>query len=78
VKLKPVGRQALHAYLSDNAYEAWQLFATANGVSLTALLEALGLELEAELANVEPEDLRQAWVKMGRRIDAQRRRRGGN
>lgn len=70
-------RQALHAYLSPEAHAAWQQFGEANGVSLTGLLEALGLELAHELEDIEPEDLRQVWVKTGRRIDADRRRRGG-
>lgn len=69
-------RQALHAYLSPEAHEAWQVFAESNGVSVTGLLEALGLDLRDELEDVEPDDLRQPWVKIARRIDANRRRRG--
>lgn len=70
-------RQALHAYLSKRAHVAWSAFSEANGVSVTGLLEALGQELADELEDVEPDDLRQTWVKIARRIDAQRRRRGG-
>jgi hypothetical protein len=70
-------RQALHAYLSTGAHSAWQRYSEDNGVSVTSLLEALGLELEQELDDVEPEDLRQDWIKRARRIDAIRRRRGG-
>ena len=46
-------------------------------MSLTGLLEALGLEMEAELEDTESWDLRQEWVRAGRKIDAQRRRRQG-
>lgn len=75
-------RQALHAYLSTDAHEAWQDFATENGVSVTGLLEAQGLDLADEIAKAENEeggaaDIRQPWVKAARKIDAQRRRRGG-
>lgn len=69
-------RQALHAYLSERAHGAWGEFSETNGVSVTGLLEALGLELADELEDAEPDDLRQTWVKIARRIDAQRRRRG--
>ena len=35
-------RKAIHAYLSDEAYEAWHKFADDYGVSLSAVLTALG------------------------------------
>ena len=70
-------RQALHAYLSPGAHESWQAFSEDNGVSVTGLLEALGLELQAELTAIDADGLRQDWVKRARRIDAERRRRGG-
>ena len=35
-------RKALHAYLSDEAHEAWHRFAEDCGVSLSAVLTALG------------------------------------
>jgi len=69
-------RQALHAYLSTRAHTSWQAFSENNGVSVTGLLEALGLELADELEDVEPDELRQSWVKIARRVDAERRRRG--
>lgn len=73
-------RQALHAYLSEAAHEAWQAFAEENGVSVTGLLESLGLELEQEIeaAAGDAADIRRDWVKAGRKIDAARRRRGNN
>jgi hypothetical protein len=71
-------RMAVHAYLSVEAFNAWQAFAEENGVSQTGLLEALGLELLDEMEKQDPTGLRQPWVKEGRKIDAQRRRRGGS
>jgi hypothetical protein len=71
-------RQALHAYLSEKAHQAWQSFAEENGVSVTGLLEALGQQLSEEIeVSGDAADIRQDWVKQGRKIDAQRRRRGG-
>jgi hypothetical protein len=35
-------RKALHAYLSDEAYETWHRFAEDRGISLGAVLTALG------------------------------------
>lgn len=74
-------RQALHAYLSPEAHAAWQQYAEDNGVSVTGLLEADGLRLRAEIdaAGGEADELpgeRKGVVKEGRKIDAQRRRRG--
>jgi hypothetical protein len=75
-------RQALHAYLSEQAHQAWQTFAEENGVSVTGLLEALGVTLSDEIDDAgdaaELGEDRKLWVKQGRKIDAQRRRRGGN
>lgn len=71
-------RLAVHAYLSDEAHEAWFQFSSENGVSVTGLLEALGLELAEELETTEPDELRKHWVRAARRVDAARRRRGRN
>jgi hypothetical protein len=71
-------RHAVHAYLSERACSAWTSLAEENGVSKTGVLEAIGNELADELdgAGFSPEwDLR---VREARRIDASRRRRGGN
>lgn len=38
-------RKALHAYLSEQAHDAWHRFAEDNGVSLSAVLTALGISL---------------------------------
>lgn len=73
-------RQALHAYLSEAAHAAWQQFAEENGVSVTGLLEADGLRLAAEIdeAGGDACDIRRDLVRAGRKIDAERRRRGGS
>lgn len=70
-------RSALHAYLSEEAHGAWLAFAEENGVSVTGLLESLGLELAEEIDQAGDADIRQGWVRRGRKVDAQRRRRGG-
>jgi hypothetical protein len=70
-------REAIHAYLSLGAHGAYQTFAEENGVSVTGLLEAQGLELMTELRMSRGStDVRQDWVKRARKIDAERRRRG--
>ena len=70
-------RRALHAYLSETAHSAWQHYSEENGVSVTGLLESLGLTLADEMEETDPEDLRRPWIKAARRIDADRRKRGG-
>lgn len=72
---------ALHAYLSSIAHVAWQTFAEENGVSVTGLLEARGLQLHDDIQAKVAEggdaaDIEQDWVKAGRKVDAARRRRG--
>jgi hypothetical protein len=69
-------RFALHAYLSEKSFTAWRAFAEENGVSVTGLLEALGLNLAAEIAETGDTDIRQDWVKVARKVDGIRRRRG--
>jgi len=71
-------RPAVHAYLTVESHQAWQTFAEENGVSVTGLIEAIGRELTVEMqAADDPIDVRQDWVRRARRIDAERRRRGG-
>jgi hypothetical protein len=70
-------RKALHAYVSDAAHDEWHSFAAEQGVSVSAVLEALAGELDAdrrEAASPLAERL-DVVVKAARRIDAQRRRR---
>ncbi len=72
------GRKALHAYVSDEAHDRWHGFAAEQGVSVSAILEALAPELDLE-TNTKANELLQvrlaAVVKSARQIDAQRRRR---
>lgn len=70
-------RKALHAYVSDDAHDQWHGFAAEQGVSVSAVLEALAPELDFD-ADREPADLASRLaqvVKSARRIDADRRRR---
>jgi hypothetical protein len=70
-------RKALHAYLSDDAHERWHTFAAQEGVSVSAVLEALADELDFGSAGSQ-ELMRErlsAVVATARRTDANRRRR---
>ena len=71
------GRKALHAYVSDDAHDQWHGFAAEQGVSVSAILEALAPELNLEDAQAQEQltDRLDLVVKTARRIDAQRRRR---
>lgn len=71
------GRKALHAYVSDDAHDQWHGFAAEQGVSVSAILEALAPELDTE-ERLDTGDLAtrlDGVVKTARKIDAQRRRR---
>jgi hypothetical protein len=76
----PTGGAALHAYLSDEARQAWDILSFDNGVSVTGLLEAVALELIDDINDNDgsAEGLRPEWVKLARTTDANRRRRGRN
>ena len=71
------GRKALHAYVSDDAHDHWHGFAAEQGVSVSAILEALAPELdfEAPITHEELGTRLNTVVKSARKIDAQRRRR---
>ncbi len=64
-----VARKALHAYVSDEAHEAWHEAAAEHGVSASAILEALAPIIDRLMAD-EPYLARNA-----RKVDAARRRR---
>ncbi len=68
--MEPLSR--LNAELSDEAHDAWRAFAHAHGVSVTALLEAVGLALREQ---VPPSDALEAVVESARLIDSERRER---
>lgn len=64
-------RKAIHAYVSDDAMTGWNEFSIENGISVTSIVEILGLDFRS----THPDD----WgdlVKRARRVDAERRRRG--
>lgn len=67
-------RKALHAYLSDEAHEAWHERSAAHGVSVSGLLEAIGQYIAED---PEGEDFGSGAeiIKSARQIDTQRRRR---
>lgn len=70
-------RKALHAYLSDDAHDKWHHFAAREGVSVSAVLEALAYELDPE-SSTAAAPLRDRLVEvvaLARRTDASRRRR---
>lgn len=67
-------RKALHAYVTDGAHDQWHGFAAEQGVSVSAILEALAPTLTVD---DEPADYLNVLdvVTDARRIDARRRRR---
>jgi hypothetical protein len=64
-------RRALHAYLSDEAHNTWHEVASENGVSVSALLEAMAVGLSEEQTSGPLVTV----VSRARRVDAERRRR---
>lgn len=71
------GRKALHAYVTDDAHDAWHGFAAEQGVSVSAILEALAPELDfdAPMTHEQLGARLNSVVKSARKIDAARRRR---
>lgn len=66
----------LYANVSDEALDGWRLFARANGVSVTAMLEALGCRLaELDAPEVDLPALWRETIAEARAIDAERRSR---
>jgi hypothetical protein len=70
----PNSRKAIHAFLSEQAHDAWHDYATVNGVSVSGLLEVFGAYLERAPHGYPVITLSQA-VLNARKLDAQRRRR---
>lgn len=75
------GRSPIHAYLSDDSHGNWHDFAAAHGVSVSALLEELGQEINPKKMG-EDFDINLAVnlatiIKRARKTDARRRRRSG-
>lgn len=72
---KTASRRALHAYVSDEAHDAWHDFAAENGVTVSGLLEALTLHLKGADLSLSIGEAWEASVKSARAVDARRRRR---
>ncbi len=69
-------RRALHAYVSGEAHEQWHQFAAEQGVSVSAVLEALAAHVIGTSASDDDDaDVMDTVVIAARRIDAMRRRR---
>ncbi len=64
-------RRALHAYLSERAHSQWHEFAAEQGVSVSAILEALA----SNLGVLDEDNRAQTVIRRARQIDADRRRR---
>lgn len=68
-------RRSINCRVSVDAYDAWREFCEANGVSLTAVLEAIAFEMRQLLQDREMAPVETAIVDHARRIDAERRAR---
>ncbi len=69
-------RRALHAYVSSEAHERWHDFAAVQGVSVSAVLEALaGHALANADSELDVNDVMSEVVRTARKLDAERRRR---
>jgi hypothetical protein len=67
-------RSTVHAYLTEEAHAKWHGFAATNGVSVSALIEALAAELpEGEPSERQTVGLARLVVA-ARKVDAVRRR----
>lgn len=69
-------RKAIHAYLSPDAHDAWHDFAAEQGVSVSALLEAIAEDWASRPGDGQgaPDD-REQLARVARQVDAARRRR---
>ncbi|MFW2383182.1 MAG: hypothetical protein ACN4GZ_15630 [Acidimicrobiales bacterium] len=67
-------RKTLHGYLSDDAHETWHQFATTHGISVSAALESLAVELE-QTDDPERNVVIDRIISRARQTDASRRRR---
>ncbi len=67
----PKDRRAVNAFLTEEARDGWTRYAQEHGVTLSALLEVLGLRLKQG----EDAALDAAAVETAREIDAARRAR---
>jgi hypothetical protein len=68
-------RKALHAFVDIEIHEAWHDFAGDNGFSVSALLAAIGSEIDEVLGPDSP--MGPVLIARARRLDAASRRRAG-
>ena len=72
-------RKAIHAFLTPASHEAWHAFAAENGVSVSAMIEAMAADWRERRDREDREghelDELDELARDARRIDAQRRRR---
>ncbi len=72
-------RRAIHAYVTNEAFEAWHRYAREAGVSVSGLIEAIGTEFAAVGATGQDMgEHRPELIKAARRVDAGNRRRGAD
>ena len=71
---RPDEREVLSAKISRESAEGWRNFCSANGISLTAMLEVAGLELSNE-AIPPTTEARIRMIAGAREIDIRRRSR---
>lgn len=71
-------RAAIHAYVSKRCHYLWHGFAAANGVSVSALIEEIGQEMDkmGEDFDINLAINFDTVVRRARKTDALRRRRG--
>jgi hypothetical protein len=69
-------RKAIHAFLTPSSHEAWHTFAAENGVSVSAMIEAMATDWR-ERRDGDAYELPEldALARDARRIDTRRRRR---
>lgn len=70
-------RKAVHAYLSDEAHDAWHELAAEHGISLSGLFEALAHDFTTHPPEKGGHPRWDEIVKATRKVDVERRRRGG-
>jgi hypothetical protein len=69
-------RRTIHANISAEAREGWRSFCDENGVSISAMVEAVGLYYaRVARGEIAPSRRGQAAVAEARRIDVERRSR---
>ncbi len=74
----PEERRAIHAYLTVESHDVWHSVAEEAGVSLSGFLEALAADMKQHPPDAGGHPRWDDVIRSARKIDAQRRRRGGS